>query len=252
MKAIGVYISLLLVVLLLTSSGCKLGNQNKATTPAVNDDSLVSMVKEKIEEKKRIQEYKESRMSREFLAKTEEYFPVIKKYSKRYGLDWRLIIAQIMKESRFKENAVSHMGARGLMQIMPYTAVEITRELDYEYIFRDPQENITAGIYHLYKQMSYFTDADYENRMKLALASYNAGPGRVFDAQDIAAVVSGKRNDWQYVRAGLAHLTSKDWKLHLEVWELGVPPNGYFYGSEETIDYVDDIFKTYKILQKLR
>jgi membrane-bound lytic murein transglycosylase MltF len=250
MKAVGIYISILTMALLFIS-GCKLSNHSKATTTEIGADSLISVVKEKIAEKKRIQKYKESRMSRDFFAKTEEYFPVIRKYSKRYGLDWRLIIAQIMKESRFKENAVSHMGARGLMQIMPYTAVEITRELDYEYIFRDPQENITAGIYHLYKQMGYFTDADYENRMKLALAAYNAGPGRVFDAQDIAAFVSGKRNDWKNVKAGLAQLTSKDWKLHLEVWELGVPPNGYFYGYTETIDYVDDIFKTYKILRKM-
>ena len=250
MKTANLYISVLLLTFLVVS-GCKLSTRNQATITKAGSDSLISVVKEKIEEKKRIQKYKESRLTREFFSKTEEYFPVIRKYSKRYGLDWRLIIAQIMKESRFKENAVSQKGARGLMQIMPYTAVEITRELDYEYIFRDPQENITAGIYHLYKQLGYFPDADYENRMKLALAAYNAGPGRVFDAQDIAAFTSSKRNDWDYVKVGLTKLTSKDWKLHLDVWELGVPPNGYFYGSEETVDYVDDIFNTYKMLSKL-
>lgn len=250
MKVFTICISILSLTLLLLS-GCDLSNRNQITAAETSGDSLVSMVKEKIAEKKKIQEYKESRLSQKFFAKTEQYFPVIRKYSKRYGLDWRLIIAQIMKESRFKENAVSQKGARGLMQIMPYTAVEITRELDYEYIFRDPQENITAGIYHLYKQLGYFPDADRENRLKLALAAYNAGPGRVFDAQDIAAYLSGKRNDWQSVKIGLTKLTSKDWKLHLDVWELGVPPNGYFYGYAETIDYVDDIFKTYNILRKL-
>jgi len=250
MKVFALYISILVLALLFIS-GCDLSNHGQIAAAETSGDSLVSKVKQKIEEKKRIQEYKESRLSREFFAKTEEYFPVIRKYSKRYGLDWRLIIAQIMKESRFKENAISHKGARGLMQIMPYTAVEITRELDYEYILRDPEENITAGIYHLYKQLGYFPDADYENRLKLALAAYNAGPGRVFDAQEVAAFLSGKRNEWKSVRTGLTKLTSKDWKLHLEVWELGVPPNGYFYGYTETIDYVDDIFKTYKILRKL-
>jgi membrane-bound lytic murein transglycosylase F len=214
-------------------------------------DSLIYKVEQKIKEKKRTQAYKEKQLTKDFYQKTKEYLPVIRKYSKRYGLDWRLIIAQILKESRFKENAVSHKGAKGLMQIMPSTAGEITRELDYEFIFRDPRENITAGIYHLYKQMAYFPDANNENRLKLALASYNCGPARVFDAQDIAGFLSGKRNDWDSVKTGLAKLTSKDWKLHLEVWELGVPPNGYFYGSDETINYVDDIFKTYKFFRKL-
>lgn len=240
----------ILLLLAIKLSSCQFDDQ-PASQAAAADDSLISMVEKKIQEKKRVEEYKESKLSERFFRKTEEYFPIIRKYSKRYGLDWRLIVAQISKESRFRENAVSHKGARGLMQIMPYTAVEITRELDYEFIFKDPQENITAGIYHLYKQMQYFPDADYDNRLKLALASYNCGPGRVFDAQDIAAFLYGKRNEWNSVKVGLTKLTSKDWKLHLEVWELGVPNHGYFYGYDETIDYVDDIIKTYNVLRKL-
>ncbi len=240
----------MIMILAITLYSCQYDYQT-ASEGAARDDSLVSMIEQEIKEKKRLQEYKESQLSEHFFNKTREYFPIIRKYSKRYGLDWRLIIAQILKESRFKENAVSHKGARGLMQIMPYTAVEITRELDYEFIFRDPQENITAGIYHLYKQMHHFPDADHENRLKLALASYNGGPGRVFDGQDIAAFLYGKRNEWSAVKIGLTKLTSQDWKLHLEVWQLGVPNHGYFYGYEETIDYVDDIIKTYKVLRKL-
>lgn len=231
--------------------GCQYGQPQAEPSRLGGKDSLVQMIEEKIQEKKSLQEYKEKQLNEKFITKTREYLPVIRKYAKRYGLDWRLIIAQIVKESRFRENAVSHKGARGLMQIMPYTAVEITQELDYEYIFRDPQENITAGIYHLYKQMGHFSEADYDNRLKLALASYNGGAGRVFDAQDIAAFLYGERYEWSAVKVGLTKLTSKDWNLHLEVWELGVPPRGYFYGYDETINYVDDIFKSYKVLLKL-
>jgi membrane-bound lytic murein transglycosylase F len=241
--------SLLVLSLIINFYSCRYNNQ--PVSENITNDSLVYRVEQKIKEKKRAQAYKEKQLSRHFFKKTEEYLPIIRKYSKRYGLDWRLIIAQILKESRFKENAVSNMGAKGLMQIMPFTAGEITRELDYEFILRDPRENITAGIYHLYKQLRYFSEADYENRLKLALAAYNCGPGRVFDAQDIAGFMSGKRNDWNGVKVGLTKLTSKDWKFHLEVWELGIPHNGYFYGYDETIDYVDDIFKTYKFLRKL-
>ncbi|MFQ5583827.1 MAG: transglycosylase SLT domain-containing protein, partial [Calditrichia bacterium] len=128
---------------------------------------------------------------------------------------------------------------------------EITRELDFEYIAIDPRENISAGIYHLYKQLEYFPDADKENRIKLALAAYNCGPAHVFDAQDIAEYLEGKRNEWSAVKTGLTKLTSKDWKLHLEVWELGVPNYGYFYGYRETIDYVDDIYSKYELFRKL-
>lgn len=240
-----------LIILLLVTNFYSCQYNNQPASENINGDSLIYKVELKIKEKKRAQAYEEKQLSKDFFKKIEEYLPIIRKYSKRYGLDWRLIVSQILKESRFKENAVSNKGAKGLMQIMPFTAGEITRELDYEFIFRDPRENITAGIYHLYKQLDYFSDANYENRLKLAIASYNCGPGRVFDAQDIAGFLSGKRNDWNEVKVGLSKLTSKDWKLHLEVWEMGVPPNGYFYGYNETIDYVDGIFKTYKFLRKL-
>lgn len=241
--------SIILLILAALTYSCQYQSPDLAEKSV--KDSLIYKVEQIIKEKRRAEEYKERRLTKEFLRKTEEYYPTIRKYSKRYGLDWRLIVAQILRESYFKENAVSQMGARGLMQIMPYTASEITKELDYEYIFRDPKENITAGIYHLYKQMAYFPDANYENRVMLALAAYNGGAGRVVDAQDIAGFLYGKRNEWKTVKIGLTKLTSSDWKLHLEVWELGVPPNGYFYGYQETIDYVDDIMKTYQVFRKL-
>lgn len=229
--------------------GCQV--QNPTQQQLAEGDSLILSIEKKIEEKKQLQEFQEKYLTKEFYIKTKRYFPVIRKYAKRYGLDWRLIVAQILKESRFRENATSQKGARGLMQIMPYTAQEITRELDFEYIAIDPRENISAGIYHLYKQLEYFPDADKENRIKLALAAYNCGPAHVFDAQDIAEYLEGKRNEWSAVKTGLTKLTSKDWKLHLEVWELGVPNYGYFYGYRETIDYVDDIYSKYELFRKL-
>ncbi len=228
--------------------GCQ---NNPPTREADIPDSLNALVQKRIEEKKRRAEYRKEYLKPEFYAKIKKYYPIIRKYSKRYGFDWRLITAQIIKESRFKEDARSQVGAMGLMQIMPLTAKDITRELDIEYITRDPRENIAAGIYHLYKQQKYFREADPENRIKLALAAYNAGAGRVFDAQDIARYLQMNPNTWEAVRTALPHLTNKDWKMHLEVWEQGTPPHGYFYGYEQTINYVDDITHTYQIFKKL-
>ncbi len=214
-------------------------------------DSLVHMVEKRIAEKKQEEKFRQKILPSDFKKKVEDYYPVIRKYSKRYGFDWRLIVVQILKESRFKENARSHVGAMGLMQIMPSTAGEIRREMDIEYISNNPRENITAGIYHLYKQLKYFPEANRSNRIKLALAAYNAGVGRIFDAQDIARFLDLDPQTWEAVRYTLPKLTNEHWRLHLEVWELGVPNYGYFYGYDQTIDYVDYIVKNYKIIKRM-
>ncbi len=242
------------LILLLWFSGC----QNNPVPPeraAAEQDSLMSVIEQQIEEKKRqnaqVEEFRRRQLPRNFSQQIKKFFPIIRKYSKWYGLDWRLIIAQILKESFFKENARSHVGAMGLMQIMPRTAREITRELDIAYISKDPRENITAGIYHMYKQLQLFPNADPENRLRLALAAYNAGPARVYDAQEIARFKGLDPQSWEAVKECLPLLTTDQWSLHLEVWEQGVPSFGYFYGFNETIDYVDDIMVKYNILQHM-
>jgi len=181
----------------------------------------------------------------------EKYKPIIKKYAKRYGFDWRLIVAQIVQESGFKTKARSHVGAKGLMQIMPGTAREISKELDIEYISRNPRENITAGIYHLHKQARLFPEASFVDRTKLALASYNCGVGRIFDAQDIARYYKRPANRWDSVRPYLATLKKSDWQLHLQVWPTGKPRYGYFYGYNETINYVESIWSLYHTYRKI-
>ncbi len=239
-----------LLLLLISFSGC--GRRTPTTPNRIRErDRLVEMVEKTIAEKRALEEFKKKYLSPVIYEKIQQYYPVIRKYAKRYGFDWRLIVAQILKESRFKENARSHMGAIGLMQIMPYTAVEITQEQDIDYIARDPRENIAAGIYHLYKQVQLFPQANRVNRLKLGLAAYNAGAGRIYDAQDIARFLGLDPNTWEAVKFCLPKLTSEYWKLHLEVWELGVPPYGYFYGYEQTIDYVDSIWESYELLKKV-
>jgi membrane-bound lytic murein transglycosylase F len=210
-------------------------------------DSLLNFVKKRIEEKKQYEEFRKTTLPRDFQDKIQNYYPVIRKYSKRYGFDWRLMVMLILKESRFKENARSHVGAMGLMQIMPSTAMEIRREMDIEYIANNPRDNIAAGIYHLYKQIQKFPDADRDNRVKLALAAYNCGVGRIYDAQSVARYLDFDPQTWEAVRECLPKLTRKQWRMHLEVWELGVPNYGYFYGFKETISYVDDIIKNYQV-----
>lgn len=242
-------LSLAIIIVLIIIVTLNLACQRPAEYALVNaeSDSLLNFVKKRIEEKKQYEEFRKTTLPRDFENKVQNYYPVIRKYSKRYGFDWRLIIMLILKESRFKENARSHVGAMGLMQIMPSTAREIRREMDIEYIANNPRDNIAAGIYHLYKQLQKFPDADRDNRVKLALAAYNCGVGRIYDAQAVARYLDLDPQSWEAVRECLLKLTRKQWRMHLEVWELGVPNYGYFYGYDQTISYVDDITKNYQI-----
>ncbi len=87
----------------------------------------------------------------------------------RHGIDPALLAAVIRVESGFREDAVSHKGAQGLMQVMPDTAAllgftDVT----------DPHVNLEAGSRYLAALLDQF-GWDVE----LALAAYNAGPGAV-------------------------------------------------------------------------
>ena len=89
-----------------------------------------------------------------------------------------LVHAVIRQESNFNEKAVSRAGARGLMQLMPGTASRVARRLGRSYglvmLTRDPSYNVELGSAYLAEIIERF-----EGSYPLALAAYNAGPGRV-------------------------------------------------------------------------
>jgi membrane-bound lytic murein transglycosylase F len=234
---------------LMVAAGCS--DTQQVQSNDVSADSLSAQVQRFIDEKKRILELKNEFENSRYNKSLLKYRSTIRKYAKRYGFDWRLIVAQIMQESKFHEKARSPVGARGLMQVMPGTARELSRELDVEFIMMNPRENIAAGIYHLKKQYQYFPEADQTNRLKLGLACYNAGAGRIFDAQDIARYYNQPPYKWPSVRVNLPKLKATDWELHLQVWPMGKPKHGYFYGYNETITYVDKIWEMYEVYKKI-
>lgn len=89
--------------------------------------------------------------------------------AKRHGLDPLLIYSIMHQESSFKQRAISPKGARGLMQLMPGTAVRF----GVTNIF-DPQQNIEGGA----RYMRFLLDR-FDGDLALALAGYNAGEGAV-------------------------------------------------------------------------
>ena len=89
--------------------------------------------------------------------------------SARHGVDPLLIYSIMHQESTFKQRAVSHKGARGLMQLMPGTAARF----GVRNIF-DPRENIEGGT----RYVRWLLDR-FRGDVRLALAGYNAGEGAV-------------------------------------------------------------------------
>lgn len=96
-------------------------------------------------------------------------------------IDPYLVLSVIRQESTFNEKAVSRAGARGLMQIMPHTGLNLARRLEVKpFELRalfDPAVSIRFGSYFLGNQMRQFTTAaGADLGFELGLAAYNAGP----------------------------------------------------------------------------
>ena len=173
-----------------------------------------------------------------------QYIPLVKKYSEEYKVDWILVLAVMKQESRFNYEAVSYKGAYGLMQIMPLTQIEIAEKIGVEEA-STPRNNIKAGIYHLKSLFATFKNIPREDRICLSLAAYNAGLGRVQDAQKIALYMGNDPHKWASISAALPFLSKKNYTLHSRIWTDGCPPNGYFHSARQTVEYVDNIMSCY-------
>ena len=122
------------------------------------------------------------------------YDDLIKVTAEKYNYHWCLIASQMYQESRFKPDAKSWSGARGLMQLMPATAGELGLN---ERNIADPAKNIDAGVKYLYRQCKRVPDeVDAFNRLCFGLASYNGGYGHLIDARDLAEKLGRDRNQW--------------------------------------------------------
>lgn len=107
----------------------------------------------------------------------EQLADVIYTESGKYGYDPMFVMAMILTESSFRKGQVSHKGARGLMQVIPYVGKDVSTRAGVDWTgtetLHEPGANIKVGTRHLFEQILKFGD------VKKALISYNMGETRL-------------------------------------------------------------------------
>lgn len=148
------------------------------------------------------------------------YDGLIKKHAAAIGWDWRLVAAVIYNESHFNNEASSHKGAQGLMQILSskYTYEEVS----------DPDRNLEIGTRYLRRLQKMYTPltANETECLKFTLASYNVGEGKVQRCMEEAARQGLDNTRWSSVSTML--------------------PKGH-----HTIKYVENVLDTYRDYSRL-
>ena len=162
-----------------------------------------------------------------------------RRYAAEYDFDWRLILSQMYQESRFDPEAVSWVGAMGLMQIMPRTAEEIGL-----LPVTDPEIGIHAGIKYMDWLRERFPDhLPVDERTWFSLAAYNAGIGHVRDARRLAAMQGLDPDRW-FGNVEEAILLLSDPQYHRQA-RYG------FVRGREPYNYVRHIRDRYRVYTEL-
>jgi len=129
-----------------------------------------------------------------YLKDSNQYDAMISDCSKKYQVDFALIKAMIRAESGFNPIAVSRKGAKGLMQLMPETALR----MNVSNLF-NPRDNIEGGVRYFKYLLSLFN-----NDLQLSLAAYNAGENIVAELGSIPPY----RETMDYVKKVLSYYRS--------------------------------------------
>ena len=162
------------------------------------------------------------------------YDELLRRHSATAGWDWRLLAAQCYQESGFDPQAVSSMGAVGLMQLLPSTADAMGVPASSRF---DPEQNIAAAARYIRHLSQSFSDIqDAEERIRFTLAAYNGGVGHVQDAQTLARKAGQNQRSWHEVSPFILRLSDPRYYRDPDI------RSGYMRGSE-TEAYVRSIME---------
>lgn len=192
------------------------------------------------------------------------YDQLFRNYSKRLGWDWRMLAAVSFVESRFDPYEMSSKGARGLMQLMPSTAMRFGCPPS---LVTDPESNVRAGAHLIesyenslrsrisrtiqpgissYDEASDSVHAVVEKDLiRFTLASYNAGLGHVFDAIALADTLGYDPAVWN---GQVSHCMSL--KVDSTYYNMPCVNHGRF-NARATNDYVQEVLDTYEDFCKI-
>ncbi len=168
------------------------------------------------------------------------YDKMFREVGDHYDIDWCLLSAIARVESEFDPNAVSRSGAVGIMQVMPRVALNMGVQRDSLF---NPYICTTVAARLLHENIDMLnlsSDIDASEQLKFLLACYNAGYSRISDARRLARFFQDKSDEWYTVSGYLELLAEEEYHTH------EVVNGGAYYGSEETISYVNKVMRTYK------
>jgi len=166
-------------------------------------------------------------LTKDEIRKFEQTVALFRKYGDRYDVEYLLLMAQAYQESGLEHSARSHVGAVGIMQVMPATGKAMGVGDIHQL-----EPNVHAGVKFLRTMMDEFyadEPMDRFNKTLFTFAAYNAGPGRVGRLRSVAA-------------------------------QRGLDPNIWFNNVEliaaekigrETVTYVSNIYKYYLAYQMI-
>ena len=172
------------------------------------------------------------------------YDHLFRRYSTTISWDWRLLAAQSYQESGFDPQAVSPMGAMGLMQLMPRTAQSVG--VPPSQIF-DPEANVRGGVRYIAQLMQHYSSiSNPSERTKFVLAAYNAGPGHIDDARQLARRYGRDPDRWDSnVDYFVLHLSEPRY------YNDPLATHGYMRGSE-TYGYVRGIMSRWEEYRRVK
>ncbi|MBQ8675377.1 MAG: transglycosylase SLT domain-containing protein [Bacteroidaceae bacterium] len=172
------------------------------------------------------------------------YDHLFRRYSTTISWDWRLLAAQSYQESGFDPQAVSPMGAMGLMQLMPRTAQSVGVSPSQMF---DPEANVRGGVRYLSQLLQHYSDIpNPTERTKFVLAAYNAGPGHIDDARQLARRYGRDPDRWtSNVDYFVLHLSEPRY------YNDPLATHGYMRGSE-TYGYVSGIMNRWEEYRQLK